>query len=84
MKMTIAPRQIITDHDGGYLNMMSVGAGGIGVWTSQHAQPTYLLEQNGTINFVTFASKVWADEWFEEYGHAYKVVWKSAPGGQNT
>ncbi len=33
MKMTIAPRQITTDYDHGYLNMMSVGAGGIGVFS---------------------------------------------------
>lgn len=79
MKMTIRPNQITTDYDHGYLNMMTVGAGGIGVWTSVYAQPTYLLRQDKTIHFVTFASQMWADEWLEENEQKYEVVWKFEP-----
>ena len=79
MKMTVDPTQIRDEYTNAYMNMMNTNGGGICVWTSLFAQPTYLLKQDARIYFATFSSQVWAEEWLEEYGESYEVLWSFEP-----
>jgi hypothetical protein len=79
MRMIVKPTQIQSNYNDAYLNTRDVGEGGIGVWLWLNPQPTYLLGNGPETCFVTFASQAWADEWFQEHGAKYEVLWKFEP-----
>ena len=79
MKMKIEPGQVQSDHGYACLTPFDCGHGSVGFWTSLFKQPVYLLREGPRVYLVTFSDQAWADEWLEEHGENYEILWQFEP-----